>query len=252
MQEENNNKIGYRDKFIELLEEDTTLKLVDEDSEILERTDYVKIRCQCGYEFESCYIYMKHNKIKSCKKCRSKIQTDKKSKKLKDVLKYAEETLPHIKVITDYYVSQKQIMEFYCSVHKINFSSEVRAFMLNSNGCRQCFVDSITGENNKNYKQDMPNEERLKYRKGSKLARWRIELLSIYNNKCIICGHSKEYNLIAHHKNSHDWCKEEAYDIDNGTIVCRNCHNEFHYIYGYGNNTKEQFEEYSKQFKKLK
>ena len=48
----------------------------------------------------------------------------------------------------------------------------------------------------------------------------------------------------SHHLDGYDWCKERRIDINNGVCLCENCHKEFHKIYGYGNNTKEQYIEF--------
>jgi len=60
---------------------------------------------------------------------------------------------------------------------------------------------------------------------------------------CIICDR-RGVELNAHHMNSWDWCVDERFDMDNGATLCSTCHHGFHGIYGYGSNTREQFEEY--------
>ena len=60
--------------------------------------------------------------------------------------------------------------------------------------------------------------------------------------KCRYCG--KEINLNVHHSDGYNWCKEKRTDETNGITLCKTCHKEFHSIYGYGNNTKEQFKEW--------
>ena len=47
-----------------------------------------------------------------------------------------------------------------------------------------------------------------------------------------------------HHLDSYNWCKEKRVDDTNGITLCENCHKNFHNIYGRGDNTKEQFEEW--------
>ena len=64
------------------------------------------------------------------------------------------------------------------------------------------------------------------------------------NYTCKCCGDNKGGNLNAHHLNGYDWDKEHRTDINNGITLCEKCHKEFHKKYGYGNNTKQQFEEF--------
>lgn len=63
---------------------------------------------------------------------------------------------------------------------------------------------------------------------------------------CIICE-QRGIELHSHHLNSWDVYIDERFDLDNGVCLCRQCHENFHEIYGKGNNTSVQFEEY-KQF----
>jgi len=62
---------------------------------------------------------------------------------------------------------------------------------------------------------------------------------------CQICS-AKGVYLEAHHKNGWNAFPDERYDLDNGVTLCKRCHDRFHETYGYGGNTKYQFDEYSK------
>lgn len=55
------------------------------------------------------------------------------------------------------------------------------------------------------------------------------------------CTSSK---LNVHHLNSYDWFIEGRTDVKNAVTLCDRCHKNFHLLYGKGNNTKEQFEEW--------
>jgi len=63
---------------------------------------------------------------------------------------------------------------------------------------------------------------------------------------CQICGDTgRKAKLNAHHLNSVDKFPKEAGEISNGITLCQKHHREFHNKYGYGNNTKKQFEEFT-------
>lgn len=75
---------------------------------------------------------------------------------------------------------------------------------------------------------------------------WRRYVERRDNNTCVVCSKKGEelYEMVAHHLDGFDWCEERRVDVDNGVIICTDCHNEFHRKYGTRNNTQKQFEEF--------
>lgn len=72
---------------------------------------------------------------------------------------------------------------------------------------------------------------------------YRNKILQRDNYICQKC--LKSYNndeLRVHHKNSCDWNIKGRNDLNNGITLCIECHKRFHNIFGYGNNTENQFE----------
>ena len=72
---------------------------------------------------------------------------------------------------------------------------------------------------------------------------WRKIVYKRDNWTCRVCGaHGGLLN--AHHLNSYDAFPDERFSEDNGVTLCSSCHTEFHKAYGFGNTTKEQFQEW--------
>lgn len=112
--------------------------------------------------------------------------------------------------------------------------------------CYKCYRLNNFGENHPNYNPNLTDEEREKGRNlyKHKLKEWRKNVLARDFHTCKCCF-KKGGVLHAHHLNGYHWCKEERYDVDNGATLCESCHREFHHIYGFKNNTKEQFKEFN-------
>ena len=72
---------------------------------------------------------------------------------------------------------------------------------------------------------------------------WRNQVYQRDNHTCQLCN-NRGGTLNAHHLNAWNAYPDERFDIDNGITLCTDCHTTFHKEYGYGNNTKEQFNEY--------
>ena len=103
------------------------------------------------------------------------------------------------------------------------------------------------GEKGYNYNPNKTEEERewdKEHRKYSDYYKWRRQVYERDNYTCQCCRNNKSGTLNAHHLNGYNWDKENRTDVLNGITLCESCHDEFHSIYGKGNNTIEQFREF--------
>lgn len=118
----------------------------------------------------------------------------------------------------------------------------------NHNGktyCRNCSSSVFcSGENNVNYNPNKTDEERKRKRNYVEYTTFIKKVLARDNYTCQCCGKTNVPDLQVHHLDGYDWCIEKRIDETNGITLCINCHNNFHNIYGKGNNTFQQFEEW--------
>ena len=107
-------------------------------------------------------------------------------------------------------------------------------------------MKGVTGKDHHNWNPDLTAEERTKKRRKLQRINWRKNIFKRDNYTCQICGDDTGGNLVAHHIYSYmDYPKKRAL-LENGITLCENCHKEFHKKYGYGENTKKQFEKFKK------
>ena len=110
--------------------------------------------------------------------------------------------------------------------------------------CKYCVGKVLnSGSNCYMWNNDLTEEDRIDRRLSPKCSDWSKKVLARDKYTCRKCGKNNG-NMQAHHLDGWNWCKEKRYEVSNGVCLCNNCHYNFHSMYGHGNNTKEQFEEW--------
>ena len=105
------------------------------------------------------------------------------------------------------------------------------------------------GENAPNWNPNITDKDRLIGRKYPEYYVWRKNVYERDNYICQICGQVGK-TLNAHHLESYASNPELRTVLENGETMCKECHNNFHHIYGRCNNTKEQYIEFKEQYGK--
>jgi hypothetical protein len=83
-------------------------------------------------------------------------------------------------------------------------------------------------------------------RQSAEYKDWRLSVWVRDKTKCQICGIRKD-PMVAHHLDGFNAFPEKRFDVDNGVTLCDFHHISFHSNYGFGNNTKEQFEKFKSE-----
>lgn len=158
--------------------------------------------------------------------------------------------LPYI-LLSEFEGADKYLI-LYCKRHKKQFCMSWNN-LSSGKRCYECSIEARSGVNAHNYNPNLTDEERelKRYYIGKEsYGKWRKSVFEKDNYSCDICGLKGRIN--AHHLDGWNWCRDKRTDIDNGITLCENHHKEFHKIYGSGNNTKEQYEDFKKNIKTTK
>lgn len=180
-----------------------------------------------------------------------------------------ENMYKHIKVIDSEYKNTKSAIKCYCEKHNIEFSPLVSSLLSGIHGCPDCTKEATTKENHYCWKGGI--SETRKYLRG-KMHDWKKQSMIACNYKCDITG--KRFDDIHHlygfdqilqevlentkielKETISEYSDSELNDLETeciklhekyglGVCLCREMHEEFHKIYGYGNNTPEQYYEF--------
>jgi hypothetical protein len=110
--------------------------------------------------------------------------------------------------------------------------------------CPSCMRKLFRGEKHPAWNTDKTQEEREQARKYEAYSLFVKQVASRDKYICRCCGKRCSKDLRVHHLNGYNWYKEGRIDPENAVCLCESCHDNFHSIYGKGNNTKEQFEEW--------
>ena len=112
------------------------------------------------------------------------------------------------------------------------------------------YRNRMSGENSNLYNPNLTDEEREQGRNIDGYSEWVYKVKEKANFTCDCCGDNRGGNLVSHHLDGYNWCKEKRVDITNGVCLCKHCHKLFHSkeLYGKGDNTKEQYEEFKERY----
>jgi hypothetical protein len=88
---------------------------------------------------------------------------------------------------------------------------------------------------------DEDREQSRQRRIDPRNIEWRNAVYERDNFVCRVCGDTRGGNLVAHHKESWNKDREKRFDVENGVTCCVGCHKEFHSLFGYGENTAEEW-----------
>lgn len=143
-------------------------------------------------------------------------------------------TFSHINVDLECDCCNKHYPSLYSNYSKRNhngktYCADCSRTVLNSGENSACWKDTITMKEREN------GRDYLEYTNFIK------RVLARDNYTCKCCGKYGE-QMEVHHLDGYDWCKEKRTDDTNGVTMCPTCHKSFHMTYGYGENTKKQFE----------
>lgn len=215
---------------------------------------------EMGFKLLSEYVDSKTSLDLICLKCGS-YQTKKWSQLLKKSCKICSDnnrrlTIEHI--IFEFqkvgYQLETKIYENYKNQKLYFFCDKGHYTYIKWNdfqqGCRcsECAKNRMIGENSPRWNSDLTDEERLYKRNSYEYNLWRMSVFYRDNYSCRCCGDSKGGNLIAHHIDNFSENKDLRLELDNGVTLCKECHEEFHWTYGYKNNDLSQLTEFVEDF----
>ena len=98
-------------------------------------------------------------------------------------------------------------------------------------------------ENNSNWNSNLTDKERQLKRNYLEYTKWRKGVYKRDNYTCQQCGQVGG-NLNAHHIESYANNPDLRTTLENGITLCKDCHDNFHHIYGYSC-TRSQYNEWN-------
>lgn len=172
------------------------------------------------------------------KKCKEYgIPIERRKYTFKEVKEYFEEQ--GCKLLEEEYFHNKHPMKYRCACGNTSIIKFIH-FKNRGQRCKQCRIEKFIGKNNPNWNHNKTDEERMSDRKYFEYKQWIKEVFERDDYTCQICK-KKGGDLNAHHLFGYDRHTDKRTELDNGITLCVSCHENFHKIYGYGKNTREQF-----------
>jgi hypothetical protein len=211
-------------------------------------SDILEYICTCGNI--STTRFNSFQKGCRCKECGIKKVTESRKYSYEEVKLFFEDR--GCVLLTTEYINNHQKLHYICSCGNEDWKQLY--MFLKGQECWECGRKKLSkllkgrtglrGKESPNWNSNKTMEERISGRNLYEKNAWRKEVFVKDAYTCQCCGDNKGGNLVAHHLDGYDWCIASRWDVKNGITLCSTCHNDFHLVFGYGSNTREQFEEY--------
>lgn len=210
------------------------------------RLDYI---CKCGAQNTVSFQDFQRYKNGGCKSCLIKYKRNLYIRDIEEVNKILN---CEGYILMSTYNGQNNPITLKCP------NGHVKQFFLTNfvrgHRCQKCYFSFNKGKNHHNWIHEKTDEERLIGRATPENWEFRKKVYERDGWTCQIC-HKKGGNLCVHHLDGFNWCIEKRYDLNNGITLCdgqNGCHQNFHKEYGYGYNTKLQFNEFVEKCRSCK
>lgn len=119
--------------------------------------------------------------------------------------------------------------------------------LLNGHGCLECTIKNNTGENSPRWNPNITQEEREQGRGYYEYNEFTRKVYERDNYTCQVTG-QRGGKLVVHHLYGYNKYKCLRTVVENGITLSKEVHDLFHSIYGKGNNTLEQFEDFLQNY----
>lgn len=226
---------------LEVLKE-KELKLITPYSEYKSLYQKIDVMCKCGNITNTTIASIKASGSPYlCPDCKSKKLRETFSHDYEYVYNYFKDT--KCELLSKEYINAITPLKYVATCGHVT-TGTFHAFKKQKfHMCIKCVKRVNDGENAYNWKGGMYKYERDHFSSTFESKKWTSDIYKRDNYTCQCCG-KRGHKLNAHHLDGYNWCVEKRIDINNGITLCEDCHKEFHKMYGYGDNTKEQFEEW--------
>lgn len=112
-----------------------------------------------------------------------------------------------------------------------------------------CKKEKRSGKNHPNWNLNLTDKQR-RSRHSDVTDNWKNQIKASAKRTCFACKKVDLIgrNCIAHHVESYRANPDLINEFSNGACLCLECHINFHKQYGYGNNTRLQFEKFLEEY----
>lgn len=207
---------------------------------------YTAIKCMCIKHNELCSSTPKRL-LKGhccCKKCLSEHKRDRLLRTHDEFLQELKDKNIDVIPLEQYKGNTTKIL-FRCSCGDLWETTPERVLL--GNHCKKCGYRNLQGEKNYFYNPNLSEEDRrdANHRFRNRLYKQFVtQCFARDDYTCQITGKKSRGDIVVHHINGYNWDVKNRTNIKNGITLNKSIHNEFHKLYGKGNNTKVQFVEF--------